>query len=315
MLSPGAGSLRLADNRAVGHVSTVIVAYNSGGFIRRCLTAVGSEHGDVVVVDNGSPDGESAIVRNEFSYARSIARTRNDGFGTAANVGVKATGSRWVLLLNPDAWPLDDAIDQLVRFADGRPELGATGPLLFSAEGEPQRSTIRPPLAPAPLALWAAFPHATSRAYSLWRRAPSVPRRETVRPGEFLQGAALLLRRDAFEQVGGFDESFFMYGEDADLCARLRAAGWSVGLCPDARFVHVGGGSMREDSERMQLELLRSWLRLIVKLKGLDEAERSRRWLVRALRVRSLPSRGTRARDVISWLASGQAGDLLGASE
>ena len=136
-----------------------------------------------------------------------------------------------------------------------------------------------------------------------------------MRPGEFLQGAALLLRRDAFEQVGGFDESFFMYGEDADLCARLRAAGWSVGLRPDARFVHVGGGSMREDSERMQLELLRSWLRLIVKLKGLDEAERSRRWLVRALRVRSLPSRGTRARDVISWLASGQAGDLLGASE
>ncbi|MBA3263103.1 MAG: glycosyltransferase family 2 protein [Thermoleophilaceae bacterium] len=299
----------------MGHVSVVIVAYNSGEFIRRCLATVGSGHGEVVVVDSGSPDGAAGIARDEFPDVRLIARSRNDGFGSAANVGVAATSGRWVLLLNPDAWPIDDAVDQLVQFADGRPGLGATGPLLFSAEGQPQRSTIRPPLGPAPLALWATFPRVLSGAYGLWRRVTSALRRGRVRPAEFLQGAALLLRRDAFEQVGGFDESFFMYGEDADLCARLRDAGWSVALCPSARFVHVGGGSTRGDSERMQLELLRSWLRLIAKLKGIGEAERARRWLLRAMRVRALASRGPRYRDVVSWLASGRAGELLGLPE
>ena len=81
-----------------------------------------------------------------------------------------------------------------------------------------------------------------------------------------------------------------MYGEDADLCARLRDAGWGVELCPDARFVHVGGGSTGSESERMRIELLRSWLRLIAKLKGIREAERARRWTLRAVRARALAS-------------------------
>ena len=296
-------------------LSTVIVAYNSGEFLRHCLAALGSGPGEVVVVDNGSPDGETGVRCGEFPEVRLIERPRNDGFGSAANAGVAATTGRWVLLLNPDAWPIDDAVERLVEFAESRPGLGAAGPLLFDADGQPQRSTIRPPLAPASLALWAAFPRALSGAYGMWRRATSVVRRDKMRPAEFLQGAALLLRRDAFEQVEGFDENFFMYGEDADLCARLREAGWGVELSPVARFVHLGGGSTRADTERMQLELLRSWLRLIAKLKGVGEAERARRWLLRTMRLRALASRGPRHRAIASWLASGRAGDLLGLPE
>ena len=295
-------------------LSTVIVAYNSGEFLRRCLAAVGSGHGDVVVVDNGSPAGETGVLCDAFPEVRLIERPRNDGFGSAANAGVAATTGRWVLLLNPDAWPVDDAIERLVEFAETRPGLGAAGPLLFDADGQPQRSTIRPPLAPAPLAIWAAFPGPVSGAYGVWRRATDVVRRGKVRPTEFLQGAALLLRRDAFEQVGGFDESFFMYGEDADLCARLREAGWGVELSPVGRFVHIGGGSTRADSDGMQIELLRSWLRLIAKLKGVGEAERARRWLLRTMRLRAVVSRGPH-RAIASWLASGRAGDLLGLPE
>ena len=153
------------------------------------------------------------------------------------------------------------------------------------------------------------------RSQQWWRRATSVMRRNRVRPAEFLQGAVMLVRRDAFHQVGGFDESFFMFGEDADLCVRLRDAGWGVDLCPIARFLHVGGGSTRSHPERMQLELLRSWLRLIAKLDGLVEAERARRWVLRAMRVRGLVSREPRHRAVVSWLASGRAGDLLGLPE
>jgi N-acetylglucosaminyl-diphospho-decaprenol L-rhamnosyltransferase len=292
-------------------ISIVIVAYQSGEFLRRCLAAVGSGHGQVVVVDNGS-DGESGV---SDEVVRLIRRPRNDGFGSAANVGVAATSGRWVLLLNPDAWPLDDGVERLVEFAEGRPGLGAAGPLLVDEEGRPQRSTIKPPLGAAPLAVWVAFPKAVTGLYGAWRRVTSAVRRRSVRPTEFLQAAALLVRRDAFEELGGFDESFFMYGEDADLCARLRDAGWDVELCDSARFVHVGGGSTRSDPARMRLELLRSWLRLIAKLKGTGEAERARRWVGFVMRLRAMRSRDPNDRAVSSWLASGHARDLLGLPE
>jgi GT2 family glycosyltransferase len=282
-------------------LSIVIVAYQSGEFLRHCLAAVADCAGELVVVDNGSPEGETETLCAAFANVRLIERERNDGFGSAANAGVAATAGRWILLLNPDAWPAGDAVERLVRFAEEEPGLGVAGPLLFDQDGRPQRSTIRPPLSPAALALWAAFPRAVSRAYGVWRgAAPNNPRE-----AEFLQASALLLRREAFEQVGGFDESFFMYGEDADLCARLREAGWGVAVCPEARFVHVGGGSTSAEGGRMAIELLRSWLRLIAKRKSLRQAERARRWLLMALRLRR------REPAAAAWLASGPAGDLL----
>ena len=119
------------------------------------------------------------------------------------------------------------------------------------------------------------------------------------------------MRAEAFAQVGGFDESFFMFGEDADLCARLREASWSVALCPAARFVHVGSGSTRLESERMDRELLRSWLRLIGKRDGLREAERARRWLLRALKLRALRSNEPGNRAAVSWLSAEPLEKLL----
>jgi len=284
----------------VAPLSIVIVAYQSGEFLRRCLAAVADRAREIVVVDNGSPVGETEALCAAFTNVRLISPGRNEGFARAANTGVAACSGRWVLLLNPDAWPENGAIDRLLHFAEEEPRLGAAGPLLFDASGRAQRSTIRPPSSAWSLALWAAFPRSVSRAYGALRgRAPRAPR-----PAEFLQGSALLLRRDAFEGVGGFDESFFMYGEDADLCARLREDGWAVAVCSDARFVHVGGGST-SDGERMAVELLRSWLRLIAKRRGLGQAERARRWLLTALRLRR------REPAAAAWLASGHAAELL----
>jgi N-acetylglucosaminyl-diphospho-decaprenol L-rhamnosyltransferase len=236
-----------------------------------------------------------------------MERPRNDGFATGANAGVATTGAPWVLLLNPDAWPLGDGVATLLSCAQGDPRAGALGPLLVDADGRPARSTIRPPLSPGALAVWAALPKRVSRAYGLWRRATGHRSGDRVRSGEFLQGAALLLRREAFDAVGGFDEDFFMYGEDADICSRLRAAGWAVELCPDATFLHVGGGSSAGAGPRMRIELMRSWLRLIAKRDGIARAERARRWLLLSLRL-------TRQREVGAWAASGPVGELLGPS-
>jgi N-acetylglucosaminyl-diphospho-decaprenol L-rhamnosyltransferase len=289
-------------------VAIVIVTYNSGELLRRCLAVVGNRYAEVVVVDNASPDRQTARVCAEFGHVRLIERAHNGGFATAANAGVAATEAPWVLLLNPDAWPLGDGVDALLVRAERDSRVGALGPLLVDERGRPSRSTIRPPLSPAALALWAAVPKRVSRAYDLWRRATRRRTADRLRAGEFLQGAALLLRREAFEGVGGFDESFFMYGEDADLCARLRVAGWTIELCSDATFVHVGGGSSRADGERMRIELLRSWLRLIAKRDGIERAERARRWLQRSLGL-------TGEHDAAAWAASGPVGDLLGLTE
>jgi N-acetylglucosaminyl-diphospho-decaprenol L-rhamnosyltransferase len=285
-------------------VAIVIVTYNSGELLGRCLAAVGSRYAEVVVVDNASPDRQTARVCAEFGHVRLIERAHNGGFATAANAGIAATDAPWVLLLNPDAWPLGDGLQALLGRAQGDRRVGAVGPLLVDDRGRPSRSTIRPPLSPAALALWAALPDRVSRAYDLWRRATRRGAADRVRGGEFLQGAALLLRREAFDEVGGFDERFFMYGEDADLCARLRAAGWGVDLCPESTFVHVGGGSSRDEGERLRIELLRSWLRLIAKRDGIERAEQARRWLSRSLRL-------TGDRHVATWAASRPVPELL----
>ena len=292
-------------------VSIVVVTYNSAEYLGRCLAAVGDDGAEVVVVDNASPDGGAELTRRDFPHVNVIEQRRNSGFGTAANVGVAATSNHWILLLNPDAWPMEDAVERLVEFAERQPRLGAAGPVLFNPEGGRERSTLKPPLSPAALAAWAAFPSAVSGVYGVWRRVTGRFRRTRVGDAEFLQGAALLVRAEAFAQVGGFDESFFMFGEDADLCARLREAGWSVALCPAARFVHVGSGSTRPESERMYRELLRSWLRLISKRKGLREAERARRWLLHALRLRALRSNEPGNRAAVSWLSAEPLDKLL----
>jgi GT2 family glycosyltransferase len=286
-------------------LAIVIVAYNSGELLRRCLTALGPAV--VVVVDNASPEGETAPICGAFPNVRLIERPTNDGFAVAANAGVAATREPWVLLLNPDARPLDDGVARLLACAESNAWAGAVGPLLVDEAGGASRSTIRPPLSPAALALWAAVPKRVTRVYGLWRRATGRGAPDHVRASEFLQGSVLLVRREAFDAVGGFDEAFFMYGEDADLCERLRADGWTLELCPDAAFVHVGGGSSSGQGARLRIELLRSWLRLIAKRDGIARAERARRWLCWALRA-------TGQRDTAAWARSGSIRDLLGPS-
>ncbi len=294
-------------------VAVVVVTYNASELLRRCLVEVGTRF-PVVVVNSASPADEAGLVRREFPHVELVERRDNAGFGSGANAGIAVTSTDWVLVLNPDAWPVGDALTRLADFAESRPRVAAAGPLLSRPDGSRQRSVLRAPLSPMALALWAALPEPVSGVYSLVRRLAGPRVEANVRPGEFLQGSALLLRRKAFDAMGGFDESFFMFGEDTDLCDRLRRAGWSVELCPNARFVHVGSGSTGSDPERMYRELLRSWLRLIAKRDGMPRAERSRRALVRALALRGRFFRDGRARRTAGWLAGADMPQLLDTS-
>jgi hypothetical protein len=285
-----------------------VVTYDALPWLERCLESVRGL--ETVVVDHGSRDGTLELVRERFPEARLIEQ-ENRGLAAGWNAGIAATGGRYVLLLNADAWLLDDAVERLVAFADDHPEAAVVGPRLLNPDGSLQRS-VR------------GFP-------TLWRLATEylflrklAPRSEAlnafyaggfdhdaVREAEFVMGACLLVRRDAIEEVGPADEAFFLFSEETDWCYRFVRAGWKVLFYPGAEVAHVGGAA---HGGRQFREQVRGHLRFLAKHRGLREAERARALLLVSLRARGVVfggERGRAYRDTATWLASGSVPMLL----
>lgn len=310
---PGARTLRVAVD-----VSIVIVSYNARDVLATCLASVADGPWEVVVVDNASTDGSPQLVRERFPGVRLLEPGENLGFGPANNVGMRASTGCWILLLNSDAWPIDDGIERLVAVAERHPRAGIVGPRLRNPDGTLQRSVRGFPtvwrICTEYLFLRKLGPR--TRLFNAFYGAGFDHERE--REAEFLKGAVLLLRREALDAVGGFDERYFMFSEEVDLCYRLRQAGWSTVFTPEAEFVHVGGASTAAEWGRMYRHQVRGHLLFLSLHQGPRAAERARRWLLRALRLRALAFRGERGRtyaDAARWLASGDAAALLQSRE
>jgi GT2 family glycosyltransferase len=292
----------------VSGVAVVIVSHNSRGDLERSLPVISAGERQVVVVDNASTDGTPAFTRR-FPNVRLLELRKNVGYGAACNVGIASSSAPMVLFLNPDAWPLDDGIERLAACAELQPALGAVGPVLQTPDGTRQRSLVG-----FPTPWWLGRPPITStRARA---RIRALPWSRPIR--KFVVGAALLVRREAFEQVGGFDPSFFMFYEDVDLCWRLQQAGWSVAVCPEAKFIHVGGTSTRRNWTAMYREQLRGHLRFLVKHHGVERAEKARKLLIAAMWLRSIAfmvvrrtERRRMSLDAAAWLRAGDARSLL----
>jgi N-acetylglucosaminyl-diphospho-decaprenol L-rhamnosyltransferase len=296
-------------------VSIIVVSFNSEAYLEHSLGAVVGGPHEVIVVDSASTDGSVDLVRRRFPSTRLFELRTNVGFGAASNEGLRVASGRYVLLMNPDAWPVGEAIDELVRFADARPEVGIAGPLLRAPDGTMQQSAFG-----YPTARWLGAPAVTSRprrtpvpvrvAMQIIRRVAGQRRAKRT----FLVGTALLLRREAILEVGRFDPDFFMFNEEIDLCWRFQEAGWQVELCTTAEFVHVGGASTRTAWPMMYREQLRGHLLFLAKHQGPNAAEQARRHLTRIVRLRVLAASGeTRVayREAAVWLASGTANDLV----
>ncbi len=292
-----------------GHdVSVVVVAWNAADHIERCLASVRGL--ETIVVDNGSTDGTVALVRERFPDAVVIEQ-ENKGMGGGNNAGIRASDGKYVLLLNSDAWVVDDAVPKLAAFADSRPRAAVVGPRLRNEDGSLQRSVRGDP--------------------TLWRLATEYlflrklgPRTRTFNAFygggfdygdatqvESLYGAALLVRREAIDEVGLFDEAFFMFSEETDWLHRFRQAGWEVWFTPGAEVVHLGGAS---HGGRLYVENLRGILRFMSKNRGSKEAARARLLLLWSLRLRALLFRGERReayRDGVRFLESGNVPALL----
>jgi hypothetical protein len=294
----------MADDAAV-----VVVTWNAAGHVACCLESVAAY--ETVVVDNGSTDGTPALVREHFPAARVIEQD-NRGMGGGNNTGMQAAGGRYWLLLNSDAFlAAADTLERLVAFADAHPRAAVVGPRLANPDGTLQRSVRGEPtlwrLATEYLFLRKLGPR--TRVFNAFYGG-GFDYRSAVQV-ESLQGAALLVRRQAADEVGLFDEAFFMFSEETDWLHRFRRAGWQVWFTPDAEVVHLGGAS---HGGGLYVENLRGILRYLAKNRGATEAARARLLLLWSLRLRALlfrGERGARSADGASFLASGDVPALL----
>jgi hypothetical protein len=291
-------------------VTVVVVTWNALPWLEQCLESVRGR--DVIVVDHGSTDGTLELVRERFGDVRVIEQS-NRGMGGGNNSGMRVADGRWFFLLNSDAWVKTDeqgvdGLDKLIAFADEHPEAAVVGPRLVNTDGTLQRSVRGEPT------LW----RLATEYLGIRKLAPRSGRlnplyaggfdHDEVRAVEWLYGPALLVRREAADAVGLFDEDFFMFSEEVDWMTRFRRAGWEVLFFPGAEVVHVGGAS---HGGSLYVENLRGHLRYIDKHRGPKEAERVRKLLLWSLRVRALVLRRQQYRDGVRFLSSGNASSLL----
>jgi N-acetylglucosaminyl-diphospho-decaprenol L-rhamnosyltransferase len=273
-------------------VAVVVVTYNAEPWLARCLRSV--EPSSTVVVDHGSTDGSLETARS-FAHVR-VVEQENKGVGAGWNRGIAETTAPYVLLVNADAWALRDAVDRLADFADERPRAALVGPKLLNPDGTLQRSARG---FPTPWRLVTEFfflrklaprTQALNAFYAAnWDHA-------SARVVEWLSGPAMLVRREAIEQVGGLDESFFMFNEESDWQYRMREAGWEIWFCPDAEVVHVGGGATKREWGRMFSAQVQSHVRFVRKHHGRRAGELTRALLLLSLLLRGLVFRGERGR-------------------
>jgi len=292
-------------------VTAIVVTYNGLPWIERCLESISAY--DPIVVDHGSTDGTLELVRGKFPHARLIEQG-NLGFGAGYNRGMQAASGRYYLLINSDAWLLEDAAQGLVAFSDEHPRAAIVGPRLLNLDGTLQRSVRGFPtkwrLATEYLFLRKLAP----RSQALNAFYAGGFEHDRVREAEFVMAACLLVRAEAVAEVGLFDESFFMFSEETDWCYRFVQAGWEVLFYPGAEVVHVGGASWKKDFDPMFREQVRGHLRFLAKHRGLEEAERTRWLLLAGLKLRALTfPKGRREtyRDAAEWLGSASAKTLL----
>ena len=233
-------------------ISVLIVSFNTRELLRRCLASLREQdRQDVqtVVVDNGSTDGSQAMVRTEFPEVEVLELEENLGFAKGNNAGLMHCSGEFVLLLNSDAFLHGGAITAMVDAARRHPGAAVIGPRLLNSDGTLQRSAWPFP-DPTRLLLEAVGLHRILRRTPFFEDLGTWNHDEERRV-DFLAGACLLLRSTALAEVGGFDERFYMYAEEADLQRRLRARGWSVMLTPTAVVTHVGGASATGQASRL----------------------------------------------------------------
>lgn len=259
-------------------VSVSIVNWNTRDELRDCLNSLLAEAGagfaippqlrlEVFVVDNDSSDGSQDMIAADFAdRVTLIANTDNRGFGAAHNQAIARSTGRYVLLLNPDSRVLNaDVLPRMVAYMDANPDIGILGPKILNPDGTLQFSARRfPPMFAGIFRhtlLGKLFPNNRFVRGYLMSDNPH----DRVMDVDWLSGCALMARREMLEQIGVFDERFFMYCEDVDLCKRAHDAGWRVVYYPEVEVSHRIGAASDQNPIAMIKQHHRSMLLYFLK--------------------------------------------------
>jgi N-acetylglucosaminyl-diphospho-decaprenol L-rhamnosyltransferase len=251
-------------------LTVAIVSFNTRRLLEACLSSLLASLADtpelgarVVVVDNASADGSAAMVRARFPSVDLRASGQNLGFSGGNNLVLREARTPYLLLLNPDTEVRGDAPAALVRFLDAHPRAAAVGGRLIYPDGGFQHSAFRFPTLPMSFLDFFPINHRLSDSRLNGRYPPERYARafEIDHP----LGAALMVRREALDQVGRLDEDYFMYAEEVDLCWRIKQAGWQIWYTPDATIAHHEGAATRQFRGEMLVHLHRSRYRFFAK--------------------------------------------------
>lgn len=235
-------------------VSVVIVTWNTRDLLLEALRSLYAETTavtfEVIVVDNASEDGTSAVVNHLYPDVRLIELATNRGFTGGNNVGFEVARGRHVLLLNSDTIVLQSTVEPLVRFLDEHPRAGTAGARHLNADGSLQRSMDDvPTLLPDALYYTELYRVPAIRRW-LSRRSAWWSDHDVEREAGWVNGACMMVRRDVITEIGGLDERLFIYGEELDWCYRMKQAGWTVHFIPSAEVIHLGGLAMDAAADR-----------------------------------------------------------------
>ncbi len=235
-------------------ISVVIVSYNTRDILRNCLQALfeysGGVEMEVFVVDNNSHDGSADMVKNDFPSVLLIANNQNLGFAAANNQAFPLAKGNYIILLNPDAYIRPLAIQNSVKFMDVTPKCGLCGGKIISPAGLLEPSARR-------------FPSALSKFITLsglrgkYAKSPIFNYHEFGgfahdKPLEvdWVPGTFSIVRKKMLDEIGPFDERFYIYYEETDLCMRAKKAGWTIYFIPDAEVTHIGGASSKTRKDK-----------------------------------------------------------------
>lgn len=233
-------------------ISIVILNYKSKNMVKECLRGIKSVginlNYEIIVVDNASGDGIEKMLKENFPEVKFIASPANVGFAAGNNLGIRAAGGRYILIMNPDIAIFRDSIETLVRYMDENKSVGLAGPKLLNPDGSVQYSACRFPGRVTPLYRRTPLGRTSSGKRELARYLMKDWNHEDARDVDWMLGACLIVRREAMEKVGLFDERFFLYFEDTDWCRRFWEAGWKVAYVPKSSMVHFHRRESAESS-------------------------------------------------------------------
>ncbi|NMI03844.1 glycosyltransferase family 2 protein [Paenibacillus sp. SZ31] len=251
------------NNEYLLDASIIIVNYNTRQLTLDCLVSVyasqTSYQYELIVIDNASHDGSVEAIREVYPDVQLVANQNNTGFAVANNQGMEVAKGRYILLLNSDTVVQPDTLHTMIYFMDRHPEMGASGCKVILPDGSLDKACKRGFPTPS-----ASFYY----AFGISRLFPDLPKFNQYQlghlspddeyPVDCLVGAFMLVRRETIDQVGGLDETFFMYGEDIDWCYRIKEAGWGIFYYPRTYIVHYKGGSARRKPLKITYEFHRA---------------------------------------------------------